>query len=608
MSQPEKLGRYRIAGEIGRGAMGVVYRAMDPALDRAVAIKVISARQAAGSLPVEELEARFLREAKVAARISHPGVVTVFDAGREGDSLYLVMELIEGESLAQRMSEGRHPAGAEAYEMCALVAEALGAAHAMGVVHRDVKPANIMLCRDGRVKVADFGVAKAMGDTTNLTRTGSVVGSPAYMAPEQVRGEPIDGRADLFSLGVVLYELLMRRRPFPADTFTTLLYQILHEDPFADETVFRSLGEAPAGFLRSCLDKEPSRRVVNGATFAAAARALAAPSGGPTPAAPPPSPPTSTTAATAMMSSTGAGARVPPPMTVTAPTTVLPPVVTATGAPPPPPPPPAVREARGTRALPLLVLAAVAAIALVVVALVVTRRPAPPAGDVLGAATPAAEPTSGLLAAPTATPRLLRMITPVATPVPSAAPVPEELPAAVPGPAKAEPAPTETPIPEPTATPTPPISAVFTCSEGAEFNVSPEEAQVEVDGTIIGSADDWDGVGGGKTYTFDRPGVHYVRLSLDGYATTWVKITVDGAASQEIADVDTELASAPKAKKEKKDKKAEDEEAEDEKKEKKDKKDKKDKKKAAEDEDEEADEEKKDTKSKKKKTPEPDEG
>ncbi len=576
MSQPEKLGRYRIAGEIGRGAMGVVYRAIDPSLDRAVAIKVISARQAAGSLPVEELEARFLREAKVAARISHPGVVTVFDAGREADSLYLVMELIEGESLAQRMSEGRHPKGAEAYEICARVAEALGAAHAMGVVHRDVKPANIMLCRDGRVKVADFGVAKAMGDTTNLTRTGSVVGSPAYRAPEQVRGEPIDGRADLFSLGVVLYELLMRRRPFPADTFTTLLYQILHEDPFADETVFRSLGEAPSAFLRSCLDKEPSGRIANGAAFAAAARALAAPAGRPTPVAPPPSPPTSTTAATAMMSSTGAGSRVPPPMTVTAPTTVLPPAVTATGTPPPPPPPLAAGEARGRRALPLLALAAVAALALVVVALVVTRRPAPPAGDVLGAATPASEPTSDLPAAPTPTAPLLRMATPVATPVPSAAPVPEELPTAAPGLVMAEPTPTETPIPEPTATPTPPISAVFTCSEGAEFNVSPEEAKVEVDGRVIGTADEWDGVGGGKTYTFDRPGVHYVRLSLDGHATTWVKITVDSSASQEIADVDTELGEAPKAKKEKKSTKDEDEADEDEKK--KDDKKKKDKK------------------------------
>ncbi|MFZ5785290.1 MAG: serine/threonine-protein kinase, partial [Acidobacteriota bacterium] len=357
MTQPEKLGRYRITGEIGRGAMGVVYRAIDPSLDRAVAIKVISARQAAGSLPVEELEARFLREAKVAARISHPGVVTVFDAGREGDSLYLVMELIEGESLAQRMSEGRHPEGAEAYEICARVAEALGAAHAMGIVHRDVKPANIMLCRDGRVKVADFGVAKAMGDTTNLTRTGSVVGSPAYMAPEQVRGEPVDGRADLFSLGVVLYELLMRRRPFPADTFTTLLYQILHEDPFADDAVFRTLGDTPAKFLRSCLDKEPSGRIASGTAFAAGARAQSAFAGGPVLV---PSPPTSTTAATAMMSSTGGGTPPAPPMTMTAPTTVLPPAVTATAAPPPPPPPPPAARARGVRAVPLLVLATVA--------------------------------------------------------------------------------------------------------------------------------------------------------------------------------------------------------------------------------------------------------
>ena len=215
MTLPATIGRYRVTGELGRGAMGVVYRGVDPSLDRPVAIKVIATRVGAVSASSEELEARFLREARVAARINHPGVVTVYDAGREGDSLYLVMELIEGESLAERLSRGDYPTQTEALGLVARVAEALASPHNLGIIHRDVKPANIMLTKDGGVKVADFGVAKAVGEETNLTRTGIVVGSPAYMAPEQVRGQELDGRTDLFSLGVVLYELLLRRKPFP---------------------------------------------------------------------------------------------------------------------------------------------------------------------------------------------------------------------------------------------------------------------------------------------------------------------------------------------------------------------------------------------------------
>ncbi len=276
MTVPTEIGRYKVVGELGRGAMGVVYRGVDPALDRHVAIKVISSQQSAGALNSQEMEARFLREAKIAARINHPGIVTVFDAGRSGDSLYLVMELIEGESLAHRLARKEYPTVPESFMMVAQCGEALAAAHALGVVHRDIKPANIMLTKDGRVKVADFGVAKAIGEGTDLTRTGTVVGSPAYMAPEQVRGLSPDGRADLFSLGVVLYELLLHRKPFPADTITSLIYQILHEDPLVDTDAARSLGERTSNFMRLCLAKDPHDRVPDGNAFAAEARALAA--------------------------------------------------------------------------------------------------------------------------------------------------------------------------------------------------------------------------------------------------------------------------------------------------------------------------------------------
>ena len=280
MTVPTEIGRYKIVGELGRGAMGVVYRGVDPALDRHVAIKVISTHQSAGQVNTAEMEARFLREAKIAARINHPGIVTVYDAGRAGDSLYLVMELVEGESLAHRLARKEYPTVPESFTMAAQCAEALAAAHALGVVHRDVKPANIMLTKDGRVKVADFGVAKAIGEGTDLTRTGTVVGSPAYMAPEQVRGLSPDGRADLFSLGVVLYELLLHRKPFPADTITSLIYQILHEDPLVDTDAARSLGDRTSNFLRLCLAKDPQERVKDGNAFAAEARALAAQAAG----------------------------------------------------------------------------------------------------------------------------------------------------------------------------------------------------------------------------------------------------------------------------------------------------------------------------------------
>ncbi|HSM50687.1 MAG TPA: serine/threonine-protein kinase, partial [Thermoanaerobaculia bacterium] len=274
---PAQVGRYRIVEEIGRGAMGAVFRAHDPQLDREVAVKVISASLAGESLPGGEAEARVLREARLTARLRHPGIVAVHDAGRQGPDLYLVMELVEGESLAARLARGSYPVASEALEIVAQAAEALAVAHAAGIIHRDMKPGNLLLAPDGRVKVSDFGVAKAVGESTELTRTGMLVGSPAYMAPEQIKGEALDGRADLFSLGVVLYELLLRRRPFPADTVTTLVYQILHQDPLSDPAIAAALPSAQADLLQWCLAKEPAVRIPDARTLAARTRALVAP-------------------------------------------------------------------------------------------------------------------------------------------------------------------------------------------------------------------------------------------------------------------------------------------------------------------------------------------
>jgi predicted Ser/Thr protein kinase len=520
MSLPPALGRYRVTGEIGRGAMGVVYRAVDPSLDRPVAVKVISARQASGTLPIEQLEARFMREAKVSARISHPGVVTIFDAGRDGDSLYLVMELVDGQSLADRMSRGEPLSATSSLEVCARVAEALAAAHDLGIVHRDIKPANIMLCRDGGVKVADFGVAKAVGEGTDLTRTGTVVGSPAYMAPEQVRGEALGGRADLFSLGVVLYELLLHRRPFPAETFTTLIYQILNDDPFADERVFSSLGEPTSTFLRACLAKDPAERIADGREFAARARALA--SGGSGPVAP-----------ASMVRTTPSG--VVPGASPRDAASAAPTARTPTGGQNSASRSPTGERPRpARRGKPMVLLAVVAGVLLLVaVAAVVFRSRAPSAGSDIGTGEPA--PTS--LSSDAAAARV-----PLA-PAPAHTAVPRKAAAVSPTPPLAVIPPTVTPIPSPT--PTPPIVGVYACRRGAEFNVSPDSADVEINGTRLGIADDWDGKGGGQTYIFRHPGVYYARFSLAGHRTAWVKIVVSPDSDTEIADIDTRLEEVP---------------------------------------------------------------
>jgi hypothetical protein len=508
VSLPASIGRYTITGELGRGAMGVVYRAVDPALDRPVAIKVIAARSSVVPLSGEELEARFLREARVAARISHPGVVTVHDAGREGNSLYLVMELVDGESLSDQLARRRFPSAPEALEIVAQVADALGAAHALGVVHRDVKPGNIMLTRTRRVKVADFGVAKAIGEQTDLTRTGTVIGSPAYMAPEQVRGEALDGRADLFSLGVVLYELLLRRKPFPADTVTTLIYQILHDDPLADPQISRALGEDAAAFLRRCLAKPVETRVPDAATFSAEARALAARL---------PVSSIEITGPTMKIPVSPPGAVLPPP---------APPVAVAPKTAPP------ARSPLGSVMIGVgvLLLALAAVLAVRHIGRRVPAGPGPEPGPPTGVPTRAAAPTVVVATPPRPTPTRRRVLAPTVPPITASLPAGSSRVVLEPSPVP--------PTPEAT---TPPVVAVFYCQSGAEFNVSPEETIVTVDGKELGKADDWDGKGGGQTYFFSRPGKHYVKLALAGYRTTWIEIIVAPTAGDEIADVDTRL-------------------------------------------------------------------
>jgi serine/threonine-protein kinase len=224
-----KLGRYVIQSELGRGAMGVVYKASDTVLERVVAVKTVNmALEREGA---EKYEARFYQEARAAGSLNHPNIVTVYDVGKEGDVAYMAMEFIEGVELRSLIGEGRAMPVSQAVSIGAQVAEGLAYAHQHGVVHRDVKPANIMVVSGGPVKITDFGIARMRAATDELTQTGMMLGSPKYMSPEQVIGKRADHRSDLFSLGVILYELLTGGAPFNGENVTALMYQIVNFAP-----------------------------------------------------------------------------------------------------------------------------------------------------------------------------------------------------------------------------------------------------------------------------------------------------------------------------------------------------------------------------------------
>ncbi|HSD73103.1 MAG TPA: protein kinase [Thermoanaerobaculia bacterium] len=225
-----KLGRYEVVSELGKGAMGIVYLAKDPVIGRMVAIKTIRLSAGGDEEDTQEFRERFVREAQTAGILSHPNIVTIHDIGEdpETQTSFIAMEYIEGKNLKMLLAEKTKFPFEQVSEIVAEVAEALDYAHRKGIIHRDVKPANIIITTDGKVKITDFGIAKIA--SSNLTTTGQFLGTPNYMSPEQVSGSPVDGRSDLFSLGVVLYELLTSRKPFQGDNLTAISYKIVHED------------------------------------------------------------------------------------------------------------------------------------------------------------------------------------------------------------------------------------------------------------------------------------------------------------------------------------------------------------------------------------------
>ena len=264
--------RYRVVSRLGSGAFGDVFRAHDGVLGRDVAIKRIRLESFAEPAQLDEVKQRFLREAQVAARLRHPNIVTTHDIASSPASSFIVMELVEGRTLQSLLAErGRLPLD-ETAALLAQVAAALDHAHAGGVVHRDVKPANVMVEPSGHVKVMDFGIAKAEAGA-NLTATGLIMGTPNYMSPEQARGAKVDARSDLFSLGCVLYECLTGRRPFEAESVTAILVRIVTEEPPAVDLAAIGVPPEVGDVLRRSVAKEPAARFASGAELIAALRA-----------------------------------------------------------------------------------------------------------------------------------------------------------------------------------------------------------------------------------------------------------------------------------------------------------------------------------------------
>jgi serine/threonine protein kinase len=270
MDTPKKIGRYEILEELGRGAMGTVYRAKDPAMDRVVALKTIISLVLA-SEHGDDFRERFYREARAAGALTHPGIVPVFDVGEHEGLPFLVMEFISGKTLADVVKRGERLRPDRVCEIGQKLAEALGYAHQHGVVHRDIKPANILLTSKEthgieRPKITDFGVAKlAVGHTT---LTGQILGTPAFMPPEQFTGAPIDGRADIFSLGVVLYWMATGEQPFPGESVTAVSYKVVHTEPVPPAKLNPSVPVKLESIILKCLAKNPDDRYQTGEALA----------------------------------------------------------------------------------------------------------------------------------------------------------------------------------------------------------------------------------------------------------------------------------------------------------------------------------------------------
>ncbi len=264
---PPNLGRYALISELGRGAMAVVYLGKDPKIQRSVAIKAMRFDEVDPD-ELAEVKGRFFREAESAGQLSHPNIVTIYDAGEEQGLAYIAMELLEGATLKDWCRKENLLPVKRVLEIGAQVSEALYYAHRRGIVHRDIKPANIMMTKEGTVKVADFGIARL--SSSSKTQTGVLLGTPSYMSPEQLSGSTVDGRSDLFSLGVVLFELLTGEKPFQGESIATLMFKIAHKPHQSASKIRQDLPQYCRTIINRALQKDPAKRYQSGAELATA--------------------------------------------------------------------------------------------------------------------------------------------------------------------------------------------------------------------------------------------------------------------------------------------------------------------------------------------------
>ena len=281
MNVPKVIGRYEIVEELGRGAMGSVFKARDPAVGRLVALKTIHSTALEGA-QAEEYRARFYREARASGVLAHPGIVPVFDVGEHEGAPFLVMEFVDGRTLADVMKKGERYTLDRVCEIGQQIAEALGYAHRQGVIHRDIKPANILMTSREvygaeRPRITDFGIAKLVA--SEITTTGQLLGTPSFMPPEQFTGAPIDGRADLFSLGVILYSLATGEQPFPGETMTAVSYKVVYTEPVPPAKLNPAIPARLEAVILKCLAKSPAERYQTGEELAQDLAALRANAG-----------------------------------------------------------------------------------------------------------------------------------------------------------------------------------------------------------------------------------------------------------------------------------------------------------------------------------------
>ncbi|MEO7743958.1 MAG: serine/threonine-protein kinase [Usitatibacter sp.] len=276
---PQTIGKYKVTRPLGKGAMGMVYEGFDPVIERKVAIKTILGEYL-DATEMEEAVARFKREAQAGGRLMHPGIVGVYEYGHHGEMAFIVMEYVEGDELKRALSSGKRFETIEVFEIMKQLLAALDYSHKQGVVHRDIKPANLMILPGPKVKIMDFGIARLA--TSNLTQVGTVVGTPTHMAPEQLMGVPADGRADLWSSGVILYELLTGKSPFLAETPAAVMHRVLQGEVAPPTSIDPSIPAGFDGVIARALAKKPddrfqsAREFLNGLLLALQGKAVSA--------------------------------------------------------------------------------------------------------------------------------------------------------------------------------------------------------------------------------------------------------------------------------------------------------------------------------------------